>query len=164
MFLLFCVVCLLFFFLMIRRPPRSTLFPYTTLFRSGYKTALVGKSHLQNFTGYAPIIKRPPPREGFHEPSAGLTQAVRDHLAEPKYEQETPDYWKKPEAKVQTPFYGFDHVTLVRAHGDEPGGDYDRWLAARDPKAKNLLGPGHSLPHDYTVPQAYRTAIPEELY
>src|SRR3712207_6893446 len=27
----------LFFFLMIRRPPRSTLFPYTTLFRSGIK-------------------------------------------------------------------------------------------------------------------------------
>src|SRR2546425_8427314 len=26
----------LFFFLMIRRPPRSTLFPYTTLFRSGH--------------------------------------------------------------------------------------------------------------------------------
>src|SRR2546430_16342658 len=26
---------LFFFFLMIRRPPRSTLFPYTTLFRSG---------------------------------------------------------------------------------------------------------------------------------
>src|SRR5437899_4700746 len=26
---------LIFFFLMIRRPPRSTLFPYTTLFRSG---------------------------------------------------------------------------------------------------------------------------------
>src|SRR5437660_10943525 len=28
----------LFFFLMIRRPPRSTLFPYTTLFRSGIKS------------------------------------------------------------------------------------------------------------------------------
>src|SRR3989442_5652110 len=28
------VSILLFFFLMIRRPPRSTLFPYTTLFRS----------------------------------------------------------------------------------------------------------------------------------
>src|SRR5207253_11520781 len=26
---------LIFFFLIIRRPPRSTLFPYTTLFRSG---------------------------------------------------------------------------------------------------------------------------------
>src|SRR3712207_7176959 len=29
-----CVSFILFFFLMIRRPPRSTLFPYTTLFRS----------------------------------------------------------------------------------------------------------------------------------
>src|SRR2546427_7345113 len=29
-----CDLCCLFFFLMIRRPPRSTLFPYTTLFRS----------------------------------------------------------------------------------------------------------------------------------
>src|SRR6266508_6311124 len=28
------MVFFLFFFLMIRRPPRSTLFPYTTLFRS----------------------------------------------------------------------------------------------------------------------------------
>src|SRR2546422_11515211 len=27
-------LAILFFFLMIRRPPRSTLFPYTTLFRS----------------------------------------------------------------------------------------------------------------------------------
>src|SRR6266566_990450 len=27
-------MCLFFFFLMIRRPPRSTLFPYSTLFRS----------------------------------------------------------------------------------------------------------------------------------
>src|SRR2546427_8349749 len=31
-----------FFFLMIRRPPRSTLFPYTTLFRS-----LTGDIHLE---------------------------------------------------------------------------------------------------------------------
>src|SRR5215467_15459055 len=29
----------LFFFLMIRRPPRSTLFPYTTLFRSARRRA-----------------------------------------------------------------------------------------------------------------------------
>src|SRR5260370_11731485 len=34
-------LALLFFFLMIRRPPRSTLFPYTTLFRSlvGYRAS-----------------------------------------------------------------------------------------------------------------------------
>src|SRR2546422_10137603 len=37
MLLFYCyssIVSLIFFFLMIRRPPRSTLFPYTTLFRS----------------------------------------------------------------------------------------------------------------------------------
>src|SRR5216683_4426684 len=32
----------LFFFLMIRRPPRSTLFPYTTLFRSPFAPQPVG--------------------------------------------------------------------------------------------------------------------------
>src|SRR5688572_33084369 len=31
---LLCLCFFFFFFLMIRRPPRSTLFPYTTLFRS----------------------------------------------------------------------------------------------------------------------------------
>src|SRR5256885_12337523 len=34
MFHVQCDIFLIFFFLMIRRPPRSTLFPYTTLFRS----------------------------------------------------------------------------------------------------------------------------------
>src|SRR3712207_8067639 len=36
----------LFFFLMIRRPPRSTLFPYTTLFRSRRST-LRSSSHAE---------------------------------------------------------------------------------------------------------------------
>src|SRR2546422_7391211 len=46
---------LFFFFLMIRRPPRSTLFPYTTLFRSSllrraapYSPAGEGKSRPQD--------------------------------------------------------------------------------------------------------------------
>src|SRR2546430_12030102 len=32
----------IFFFLMIRRPPRSTLFPYTTLFRSRFERSVHG--------------------------------------------------------------------------------------------------------------------------
>src|ERR1039457_7470016 len=36
------VCSLFFFFLMIRRPPRSTLFPYTTLFRSVQRINRVG--------------------------------------------------------------------------------------------------------------------------
>src|SRR3712207_7681834 len=37
-----------FFFLMIRRPPRSTLFPYTTLFRSPTPQAFVVGKELQD--------------------------------------------------------------------------------------------------------------------
>src|SRR2546426_7836054 len=37
---------LFFFFLMIRRPPRSTLFPYTTLFRSDQDQAHSGSSSI----------------------------------------------------------------------------------------------------------------------
>src|SRR4030066_646040 len=41
------ISCSSFFFLMIRRPPRSTLFPYTTLFRSalsGLAAVEIGKT------------------------------------------------------------------------------------------------------------------------
>src|SRR2546425_2958015 len=43
---------LLFFFLMIRRPPRSTLFPYTTLFRSWeLRTGVRFDNHNAPFAG-----------------------------------------------------------------------------------------------------------------
>src|SRR2546422_8898808 len=45
---------LLFFFLMIRRPPRSTLFPYTTLFRSPRAAAA------ERGASAAPAVARPP--------------------------------------------------------------------------------------------------------
>src|SRR5437762_11489948 len=41
---------LFFFFLMIRRPPRSTLFPYTTLFRSEITKRLIAE---KQFTAVA---------------------------------------------------------------------------------------------------------------
>src|SRR5205807_9509302 len=44
---LFYCILLFFFFLMIRRPPRSTLFPYTTLFRSDFD--LLRRSDLFRF-------------------------------------------------------------------------------------------------------------------
>src|SRR5256885_7334070 len=45
---------LFFFFLMIRRPPRSTLFPYTTLFRSPQGTTAHQQFTVQN-TGNVPV-------------------------------------------------------------------------------------------------------------
>ena len=46
---------MLFFFLMIRRPPRSTLFPYTTLFRS--HRHMFGVGHEAEFDEKSFIIK-----------------------------------------------------------------------------------------------------------
>src|SRR2546430_7504727 len=48
----------LFFFLMIRRPPRSTLFPYTTLFRSDHRV-VGGRS-------YELVVDMPMRREHEH--------------------------------------------------------------------------------------------------
>src|SRR6266850_3718702 len=42
---LICAYVCFFFFLMIRRPPRSTLFPYTTLFRSAGADGHVRRRH-----------------------------------------------------------------------------------------------------------------------
>src|SRR2546427_7357721 len=62
----------LFFFLMIRRPPRSTLFPYTTLFRSQPLTSapvffsrfMRLESHRAGSAGYwSPILAE---SSGFH--------------------------------------------------------------------------------------------------
>src|SRR2546426_7736172 len=51
---------------MIRRPPRSTLFPYTTLFRSRQET--IGVSH-----GVGNVVRRPRIRQ--RDPIVGCVQA-----------------------------------------------------------------------------------------
>src|SRR6266513_4109272 len=48
--------CAFFFFLMIRRPPRSTLFPYTTLFRSHERRDHRGDRRL---FGRLPAVRAP---------------------------------------------------------------------------------------------------------
>src|SRR2546430_17725268 len=54
-----------FFFLMIRRPPRSTLFPYTTLFRSRSEALEVRDRALDAALGPEghPAIQREQPRD-----------------------------------------------------------------------------------------------------
>src|SRR2546430_17139587 len=47
-----------FFFLMIRRPPRSTLFPYTTLFRSHHHRT--GRVQARRAGRTIPVISVPP--------------------------------------------------------------------------------------------------------
>src|SRR5688572_31335401 len=58
---------------MIRRPPRSTLFPYTTLFRSHLR---VGRGYIGEGHGRHQLLGRPVEQTARHregiEPSAGL--------------------------------------------------------------------------------------------
>src|SRR5260221_6399660 len=49
---------LVFFFLMIRRPPRSTLFPYTTLFRSPHRHGPAGVDGEEEAGGVLLLLDR----------------------------------------------------------------------------------------------------------
>src|SRR2546422_8663139 len=71
--LLLCI----FFFLMIRRPPRSTLFPYTTLFRSLLWSALVEGQSKE--ASHAPLNTRTGAWEpfDFERPVSGCRFAPR---------------------------------------------------------------------------------------
>src|SRR3712207_8277928 len=60
-----------FFFLMMRRPPRSTLFPYTTLFRSKLKAEAAELEKLRDhLSGGSPARIYPP--------SEALLEVLRD--------------------------------------------------------------------------------------
>src|SRR3712207_7661739 len=64
----------IFFFLMIRRPPRSTLFPYTTLFRSGIGTQANGTSPLIISGSSSPSLCQP--SASSHQEMATQTSSV----------------------------------------------------------------------------------------
>src|SRR5258708_23171411 len=67
-----------FFFLMIRRPPRSTLFPYTTLFRSA--DTQHGPRHR---------VAEPPRRSELQPPDSGWLSAVRSGVESHRSEEHT---------------------------------------------------------------------------
>jgi arylsulfatase A-like enzyme len=131
----------------------------------GYATALVGKSHLQNFTGFPPIQKRAPAREGDRVLDAEFAEAKKPAAADGPYDQESPGRWSSGhDFPMRLPFYGFEHVDLCTGHGDQVGGHYYVWLKSRRPDADALRERKNQLAHDYVCPQAIRTPIPEELY
>src|SRR5256885_7312162 len=68
---------------MIRRPPRSTLFPYTTLFRSGI-TALPSGPLTASRTG--PLRQNPRSKVVVVENDARIARYLRAHLVEQQYD------------------------------------------------------------------------------
>src|SRR3712207_7335381 len=68
---------MLIFFLMIRRPPRSTLFPYTTLFRSPGRGSVLGDHELDDLEALLGKV------EEVHEPVArDLVLRSEEHTSE----------------------------------------------------------------------------------
>lgn len=123
---------------------------------SGYATAAIGKSHLQPMTDNAPMFDA-------GEDAGPISEAWRGDGGE--YAQEEPDrYAAEAPYAFKTPYYGYDHVDMVTAHGDKCGGHYGQWFRREAPDWKALHDKRNQLPHDYVCPQAYRTPIPEELY
>src|SRR2546430_10792950 len=108
----------LFFFLMIRRPPRSTLFPYTTLFRSQPVLAAVRRTAvIPARAASAGIVLHgdgpgPVPRPG------RLAAPVRGDPADPRRPVRHPR--RAGPAADRLP--GHDPAVL-RPAGDLPGGD-----------------------------------------
>jgi arylsulfatase A-like enzyme len=131
----------------------------------GYATALVGKSHLQNFSEFPALLKRPPARPGDQVLDGEFAEARKPAASDGPYDQEHPRRWEPGrDFEMKLPFYGFEHVDLCTTHGDQVGGHYYVWLKSRRLDADALRDRKNQLPHDYVCPQAYRTPIPEELY
>src|SRR3712207_8012662 len=73
-----------FFFLMIRRPPRSTLFPYTTLFRSDEQENTDGDQHQADDGGHHDRSLARRRRSGARDHTIGLQSSGRseEHTSE----------------------------------------------------------------------------------
>ena len=132
---------------------------------AGYATALVGKSHLQNFSDIPAMVTRAPPRAGDAVLGPEFAEARKPSPSDAPYDQEHPSRWRRAQDfAMRLPFYGFEHVDLCTEHGDRVGGHYYVWLRSRRADADALRERNSQLPHDYLCPQAFRTPIPEELY
>src|ERR1019366_9771603 len=83
-----------FFFLMIRRPPRSTLFPYTTLFRSN--TAIdAANAALRLGADEAYLVYRRSRSEEHTSELQSLTNIVCRRLLEKTNTAELNDHWHR---------------------------------------------------------------------
>lgn len=131
---------------------------------AGYDTCLIGKSHLQNVSDFDIQIEQTKHREGFTAPPDDLTVATRSDLDNDTYQYERQAYWDKPDPKVPLPFYGFKEYFAVMRHGFNTGGDHLEWVKKNAPEILALRGRDKQFDHDFTVPQAIRTKVPEEHY
>ena len=127
------------------------------LAEAGYQTAGLGKSHLQPFTGIDAESRVDRDTLGTFE------EAVR--VEAPTFAEEQAHLTRTNQQNpFPTPYYGFQTIEMLTAHGFKSGGHYIQWLLEQDPDGLELLSPKNQLDHNYSCPQAVRLPIPEALY
>src|SRR5260370_8444979 len=103
----------MFFFLMIRRPPRSTLFPYTTLFRSRHHHRLGAEDEWG---------RRPRGGRGLRGDGLGdRGQDHRERLRRPRRSRRAGHRRERPDAVRQEPRAAEDAVQGQDRRGHPPG-------------------------------------------
>jgi arylsulfatase A-like enzyme len=123
----------------------------------GYDTALFGKAHLQNTLECEPELGVNPAGDG------PLSNALNRPTG--PYDQELEPTWEMVgEKALKLPYYGFSHVDLLTGHGDGAGAAHLINQQETMENPETLRGAVNQLPHDYTCPQAIRTAVPPEHY
>src|ERR1017187_5133503 len=120
-----------FFFLMIRRPPRSTLFPYTTLFRSGVTGKAAG-SPLPHGTYWCARPHPPRSEEHTSELQSPMYLVCRLLLEKKLWEADSSHYYSMPVYSVST-----------------VGAGPRRGLAAPVAGETSGVSPGHALRRPY---------------
>src|SRR5690349_22138719 len=106
-----------FFFLMIRRPPRSTLFPYTTLFRSPGSPRCSRKGGLSRRSrrerrSFPPWATRPPRSEEHTSELQSRRDLVCRLLLEKKKKKQTPHMKLNPNTPSAPPLLSMHHRKL----------------------------------------------------
>jgi arylsulfatase A-like enzyme len=144
---------------------RRTTTMMALLRAAGYKTALVGKCHLQNMMPDAAIEQRPPVDDAHSPPPSHLTAATMPARSNSGYDQEWAVNWvENPDHDIKLPYYDFEHVDLCINHGDEVHGHYGRWLEEQYSGSDALRGPENAISEQIVAPEAWHTQIPEAFY
>ena len=126
------------------------------LAKAGYHTASIGKNHVQHMS----------PRPSFVRDKLTDEWPVEQAQLDPHVPsvERISDWETGKLSGIQTDYHGYEQVDVVSQHGDlATGRNYER-AKEQGVDLKDLRGAANQLPHNYSCPQAIRTAVPEELY
>ncbi len=136
--------------------PHAVTFP-RLLSEAGYHTATFGKCHFQNMgVGFDLFSK--------DDGGPRIRDARDDDLGSDWDSFEDMTRHAHENVRMPDDFYGFSEVDLVVGHSDHCGGHYANWVSEKGGDLSKLQGRNNALPYEPASHQAWRTALPMELY